>query len=75
MYVVVADPAIEDFKDSALHYLDRADAIVEIAREGAPVWRGVSGRLWTAKPRFTVRPGEYASAELAGFVRLRLDRG
>ncbi len=75
IYVVVADPATADFKNSALIHLDRADAVVEIEREGAPAWKGVSPRLWTAKPRFVVKPGEYASADLAGYVRLRLDRG
>ncbi|MSV27992.1 MAG: hypothetical protein EXQ52_04505 [Bryobacterales bacterium] len=74
IYVVVTDPAVADFKDSARLYLDRAHAVVQIEREGAPSWQGVAARLWQSKPRFAVRAGEYRSAELAAFVRERLEQ-
>jgi hypothetical protein len=72
VYVVVADPAVADFKESARRCLDRADAVVLIERDRAPAWEGIPERLWAAKPRFVVKPGDYRSAELAEFVGTRL---
>jgi hypothetical protein len=64
LYIVVLDFATVDFKDSALRYLDRADCIVPVG-EGAPVWRGVSPKLWESKPRMR-------GAELARWVERSL---
>ncbi len=69
----VLDPAVEDFKPSALRYLDRVDALVVPA--GAAVeggWRGVSGALVAGKRRFEFRAPEYVTSELVEFVRERL---
>ncbi len=72
----VLDPAVEDFKPSALRYLDRVDALV--VPEGVTVeggWRGVSPALVANKPRFAFRAPEYCPPELITFVRERLMAG
>ena len=51
VFVSVLDPAVADFKASALRYLDRADALV--MPEGAldaSMWDGVSEKLVTRAP-------------------------
>jgi len=69
----VLDPAVEDFKASALRYLDRVDALVvpagAVFAEG---WGGVSLRTIERKPRFEFVAPEYCTAELAAFVEERL---
>jgi molybdopterin-guanine dinucleotide biosynthesis protein len=69
----VLDPAIADFKPSALRYLDRVDALVvpsgAVFVEG---WGGVSLRSIERKRRFEFVAPEYCGAELAGFVEQRL---
>jgi hypothetical protein len=71
----VLDPAIKDFKASALRYLDRVDALIvpkgAVFAEG---WGGVSLRMIERKPRFEFVAPEYCSAALAGFVAERLGR-
>src|SRR4029077_13255658 len=64
LYIVVLDFQTQDFKDSALRYLDRADCIVPVG-EGTPVWHGVSLKLWESKPRLR-------GAELARWVERSL---
>ncbi len=69
----VLDPGVEDFKASALRYLDRVDALVvpkgAVFREG---WGGVSLRMIEGKRRFEFVAPEYCTAELAGFVGERV---
>lgn len=69
----VLDPAIEDFKPSALRYLDRVDALVvprgAVFIEG---WGGVSLRTIERKRRFEFVAPEYCTPELTGFVEERL---
>jgi hypothetical protein len=68
----VLDPSVEDFKPSAMRYLDRVDAL--IVPEGAVFpegWAGVSSRLLERKRRFAFTPPEYCPAELAAFVAAR----
>jgi hypothetical protein len=73
LYLVVLDFTKEDFKPSSLQFLDRADAVVVIDRGiQAPSWKGVQRGLWESKPRFLVRPPQYATAALAAFVNRRL---
>lgn len=73
LYLVVLDFAQLDFKASCLKYLDRADATVVIERDAAqPRWQGVGRDLWSAKPSYSVRPPQYVTPELAGFVSARL---
>jgi molybdopterin-guanine dinucleotide biosynthesis protein len=69
----VLDPAVEDFKASALRYLDRVDAL--IVPKGAVFvegWGGVSLRMIEGKRQFCFVAPEYCTAELAGFVAERL---
>lgn len=63
IYLMVLDFARNDFKQSASRFLERADAFVMI--EGNPTPPGV----WDTKPQFPVRPPDYVSDALAGFVR------
>ncbi len=68
LFLLVVDPAVEDWKESAADLVDRADALVVVDR-GAGV--RVSGRA-PGKSAFVVQPREWISAELAAFVRERL---
>lgn len=68
LYLVVVDPAIEDFKESAGKYLDCADAVVTHNREVS------FGRL-EGKRIFRIAPPKYVSEELVEFVRERICRG
>jgi hypothetical protein len=73
LYLVVLDFAQADFKASSRRFLERADACVTIARKSEePAWNGVARRDWEGKPRFVVRPPEYATAALSAFVEARL---
>ncbi len=72
LYLTVLDAGTADFKGSARLFLDRADAVIEVRRDGlAPRWTGISGRLLEGKLRFPVEAPGYLSPELAGFVRGR----
>lgn len=71
-YLVVLDPTVADFKDSARIYLDRADAYVLRVPLAAAAWSQVSGRLLEGKPRFLQALGEPVPAELVELVRRRL---
>lgn len=69
LYLMVLDFASEDFKPSALRFMDRADAFVIVDRGiDVPMWREVSRGLWDAKPHFPARPPHYVSEALAEFV-------
>jgi molybdopterin-guanine dinucleotide biosynthesis protein len=74
IYLSVLDPSVQDFKDSAKLYLDRADAV--LAPEGALAdkgWAGVSRRLIEGTPVLPMRPPVYVTDEAVAFVRQRLD--
>jgi hypothetical protein len=74
VYLSVVDPRTADFKESARRYLDRADAVLLSAAEADIVsWEGVSLGLPEGTPRFCMQPPEYVTAEIAGFVRERLE--
>ena len=73
----VMDPTVEDFKPSALRFLDRVDALVmpATAMGGAGqgyTWPGVSAQLVSRKPKFFFAAPAYCGADLAEFVRARL---
>jgi hypothetical protein len=69
----VLDPGVEDFKASALRYLDRVDAlIVPAGAVFAEGWGGVSLRMIEGKRRFEFVVPEYCSAKLVAFVAERL---
>lgn len=69
LYLTVLDPAVEDFKPSALAALSRADAlIVHAGRNGNGSWKIPSGE----RPIFVVDPPPYVTPEIADFVESRL---
>jgi len=73
IYLSVLDPTVEDFKDSARLYLDRADAV--LAPEGVlgrPEWKGVSLKLLHGTPVLAMRPPLYVTEEVVEFLRTRL---
>jgi hypothetical protein len=75
VYLSVLDASTTDFKESALRYLDRADAVLLAAEEiGSASWKGVSHEMLAGKPRFQMQLPEYVTAEIVDFVRARLER-
>ena len=70
LYLTVLDYATADFKDSALRFLDRADAVLVRSSGQAmvPRWNQVSLRLLEGKPRFVVQPPGEIGDELVAFV-------
>jgi hypothetical protein len=69
----VLDPAVRDFKPSAMRYLDRVDGI--IVPKGAVFvegWEGVSQRMLEGKRRFEFVVPEYCSEALVEFVAGRI---
>jgi hypothetical protein len=72
LYLVVLDPMLPDFKESARRFLDQAGAFVlRHALLGTP-WAGVSDQLLRAKPNFEQRPGQPLPEPLAALIRERL---
>jgi hypothetical protein len=69
----VLDPAVKDFKPSAMRYLDRADGLIvpegSVFDEG---WEGVSQKVLAGKRRFEFIAPAYCSEELVEFVAKRL---
>lgn len=73
IYLSVLDPAVEDFKESARLYLDRADAI--LVPEGVlrqPEWKGISLKLVQGTPILAMRPPVYVTDEVVRFVAERI---
>ncbi len=74
VYLTVLDPATEDFKASALEFLDRASAVVLQDRPDSflPPWQNVSLSLIRNKTVFRVTPLEYVTDAMVEFVRRRV---
>jgi hypothetical protein len=72
LYLTVLEPATADFKRSAQKFLDLADGIILHAKNGQPVWTGVSLEAVANRPMFRIQPPEYVTPELLEFVRKRL---
>jgi hypothetical protein len=74
LYFAVVDFGVEDFKQTSLVCLDRADALIVIDRGSEqPLWSGgVARTLWESKKQFRVRPPQYVTAAMAAFVKGRL---
>lgn len=74
LYISVLDPATEDFKDSARHFLSRADAIiVHRAEHIRSAWAGAASLEPIASGRlFVIDPPEYVSRDVIQFVKARL---
>lgn len=72
IYLSVLDPANADFKDSALLYLDRADALILHDTNGTPAWTGISLKPVAAIPRFIIHPPDYCTRDIVAFVHKKL---
>jgi len=72
LYITVLDPATADFKPSAQHYLDRADALILHSSQDEASWRSVSLKSVPARPVFRIQPPHYVTPEIVRFVRRRL---
>ncbi len=73
LYLSVLDPGVEDFKDSARYFLDRADAVlVPEGVLGRPEWTGVSLKLLEGTPVLAMRPPVYITREIMEFIAERL---
>jgi hypothetical protein len=73
LYISVLDPAVEDFKASALAALGRAEVlIVNADHNGNFQWKGIA--MNTAQDRlvFHIRPPNYVTAEIVEFVQTKL---
>jgi hypothetical protein len=69
IYLTILDPAAPDFKASAQHFLDRADAVLIKSTSARPVphWRQIEG-----KPQFAIAPPGYITDAVVDFVKTRL---
>lgn len=75
LYLTVLDPTVTDFKDSARHFLDRADALLVPTDAGsASGWQNLALTGVSDKPHFPIVPPLYVSDELVDFVRARLTK-
>jgi hypothetical protein len=67
LYLVVVDPEIADWKDSARRFLSRADAVLLSGNSDASAL-GIPAET----PHFRIAPPEYATDEAVNFVRSRI---
>lgn len=76
----VLDPSVQDFKPSALRFLDRVDALIMPASAALPdmagraPWNGVSAQLVARKRRLYFEAPVYFTPEMAAFVQDHLAR-
>ena len=69
LYLSLLDPSVEDFKRSALLFLDRADAVlIPHGRLAAPKWKKVSLSLVRDTPVLSMRPPAFLTPEIVDFV-------
>lgn len=71
LYLAALDPGNEDFKDSARHVLDRADALL-MHSSAAAVWQNVSLKPVQNRPIFHISADKWVPDDLVDFVRRRL---
>src|SRR6266550_6765928 len=72
IYLTVLDPTVEDFKQSAQEFMDRANAVILHEGDETPAWRGISLKAVEGCPMFRVRPPEYVTPDVVEFVKGRL---
>ena len=72
VYLSVLDPHTADFKTSAREFLDRADAVILHAADGAAAWESVSLKPVANRPIFRITPPVYLTPEIVSYVRSRL---
>jgi hypothetical protein len=71
LYLVVLDPAKDDFKASAKLYLDRADALILRSPLQVLPWDGVSRTQLDAAPHYPQKLGEPLPPQLVTLIRQR----
>jgi len=72
LYLTILNPTTADFKASAHEFLDRADAVILHAVQGAPAWDSVSLKPVAGRPVFLIAPPPYVTPEIVEFVRSKL---
>ncbi len=72
LYLSVLDPHTADFKNSAREFLDRADAVILHAADGAVAWEAVSLKPVANRPIFRIAPPNYVTPEIVSYVRSKL---
>jgi hypothetical protein len=73
VFLMLLDFSCQDFKPSSLQFMDRADAFVVIDRGiNVPLWEDIARGLLDQKPQFLIKPPNYVTAAVAGFVKSRL---
>jgi hypothetical protein len=72
LYLQVLDCRVEDFKESARHFFERADAYLVVhASEQTPHWPDVPVTQMMRRPVFELSPPGYESAELVDLIEAR----
>lgn len=74
LYLVVLDPSVGDFKESARRFLNRADAFV-VRRRIEKEWEGVPENLLALRPAFYQGMGERLPSGAEDLVRARFFGG
>lgn len=75
LYGAVLDPAVSDFKPSALRFLDRADALLlPSAEPSAGVWPSISDRMLSQIPQFHIPPPAYSSPAFLELVQATISQ-
>ena len=69
LYLVVVDPRVADWKDSARRFLSRADAVLLCGNSDAS-----APAIPAETPCFRIAPPEYVTDEAVEFVRSRITR-
>jgi len=72
LYLTVLDPHTADFKNSAREFLDRADAVVLHAADGAVAWEAVSLKPIANRQIFRIALPNYVTPEIVSYVRSKL---
>lgn len=73
LYLIVLDPGVGDFKESARRLLARADAFVRVrSLDVHPCWKDVERATLSDRPLFLVNPPDFVTSDLIRFVRTRL---
>ncbi len=75
LYVIVLNPAVVDFKASAMLHLDRGDAFLVCGGTmERPDWNGALAKAIERAPTFLIAPPSYCSAEFLALVARKLER-
>ena len=72
LYLMVLDPSVREFKESARRWLGRVDAFVTRGPRGGAGWERVSGQIGGSKPVYEQRLGEPLPEGLLLLIRNRL---